>query len=245
MTNAIAVNQETHIIASAYRFEWANQWCHADASGALFIEEPKLLIVSDLHLEKASHYSAKGRFLPPYDSEKTLRKLQNVVQTFKPKTVLSLGDAFHDNEGRNRLSDNCIKLLDEISKITEFIWVIGNHDAGELKHNSMQSHTEIERAGIRFIHEADTSMSAEDGFEVSGHFHPCATIIQRGRRLRRRCFAMDQKRMIMPAFGSLTGNLNISDPIYTPLFQKAEMSVILLGERSAHHIPRALCSAGR
>ena len=44
----------------------------ADLSGALFWEEQRLLVVSDLHLEKGSSFAARGVLLPPYDTAATL-----------------------------------------------------------------------------------------------------------------------------------------------------------------------------
>ena len=47
----------------------------ADLSGALFWEEQRLLVVSDLHLEKGSSFAARGVLLPPYDTVATLAAL--------------------------------------------------------------------------------------------------------------------------------------------------------------------------
>ena len=44
----------------------------ADLSGALFWHEQRLLVVSDLHLEKGSSFAARGMLLPPYDTAATL-----------------------------------------------------------------------------------------------------------------------------------------------------------------------------
>ena len=44
----------------------------ADVAGALFWKEQRLLIVSDLHLEKGSSYARRGVLLPPYDTLATL-----------------------------------------------------------------------------------------------------------------------------------------------------------------------------
>ena len=48
---------------------------HADLSGALFWEEQRLLVVSDLHLEKGSSFAMRGVLLPPYDTLATLSRL--------------------------------------------------------------------------------------------------------------------------------------------------------------------------
>ncbi|MGO4843504.1 metallophosphatase, partial [Rhizobiaceae sp. 2RAB30] len=74
----------------------------------------------------------------------------------------------------------------------------------------------------------EPSASAVEG-EVAGHLHPCARIVQRGRSVRRRCFASDGRRMIMPAFGSFTGSLNVLDRAYAGLFLRETLMAYMLG----------------
>ena len=62
--------------------------------------------------------------------------------------------------------------------------------------------------------------SADAPGEIAGHLHPCARIVQRGRSVRRRCFASDGGRVIMPAFGAYTGSLNVLDRAYAGLFRR-------------------------
>lgn len=231
--------------SATHRFRWGRHWCHAHPSGALFIEDLDFLVVSDLHLEKASSLSRRGHFLPPYDSAKTLKKFQVTVDLFQPKTIVSLGDAFHDNEGRSRLTKNDVNLLDQIVAGHEFFWVVGNHDWAEIQNGVSNAVAELKRDEYYFLHEAQLKGISSNDHEISGHYHPCATIVQRGKRLRRRCFIFDENRMIMPAFGSLTGSLNVSEPIFGQFFNQSKTSVILLGERSAHVFPLSVCSQAR
>jgi len=72
---------------------------------------------------------------------------------------------------------------------------------------------EIALCGLTFRHEP--SASPVDG-EIAGHLHPCARIVHRGRSVRRRCFASDGHRLVMPAFGSFTGSLNVPDDLDRP-----------------------------
>src|ERR1700758_4000975 len=76
----------------------------ADFSGALFWEEQRLLVVSDLHLEKGSSFAARGVLLPPYDTIATLSRLAAAISRHDPKTVIALGDSFHDRSAHERLS---------------------------------------------------------------------------------------------------------------------------------------------
>src|SRR6201985_3239836 len=76
----------------------------ADISGALFWDKQSLLVVSDLHLEKGSSFAARGVLLPPYDTIATLSRLAAVIARHDPRTVIALGDSFHDRSAHERLA---------------------------------------------------------------------------------------------------------------------------------------------
>ena len=64
-------------------------------------------------------------------------------------------------------------------------------------------------AGIILRHEAQPD---EQRPEISGHFHPKLRVHLRGRRVSRRCFIASSRKLILPAFGSLTGGLDAHHP---------------------------------
>src|SRR6188508_3819527 len=76
----------------------------ADLSGALFWQEQRLLVVSDLHLEKGSSFATRGVLLPPWDTVATLGRLGAVIARHDPHMVIALGDSFHDRTAHDRLS---------------------------------------------------------------------------------------------------------------------------------------------
>src|SRR5213595_4355430 len=78
----------------------------ADLSGARFWQEQRLLVVSDLHLEKGSSFAARGVLLPPYDTVATLGRLAAVIARHHPRIVIALGDSFHDRTAHERLADS-------------------------------------------------------------------------------------------------------------------------------------------
>ena len=67
----------------------------ADLSGARGWQEQRLLVVSDLHLEKGSSFAARGVLLPPYDTVATLSRLAAVIARHDPRMVIALGESFH------------------------------------------------------------------------------------------------------------------------------------------------------
>ena len=50
-----------------------------------------------------------------------------------------------------------------------------------------------------------------------------------GRSIRRACFITDGTRLVLPAFGALTGGLNVADRAYASLFTRRQFSVFMLG----------------
>lgn len=201
-----------------------------DPAGCLYWHEEKLLVVSDLHLEKGSSFAAKRNlFLPPYDTQATLEKLAMRIAYWQPKTILSLGDSFHDDDAATRLPNSYKQHLTQLMQGRDWIWVSGNHDPSPPRDLGGQFCEALQIGNLNFCHEPKTDFTIG---EIAGHLHPAAKIKQRGKNIRRRCFIADGARMIMPAFGSLTGGLNVMDKAYDGLFDHTRLkSWMLSGER--------------
>ena len=63
--------------------------------------------------------------------------------------------------------------------------------------------------------------------EIAGHLHPCARVVGKMRSVRSRCFASDGERLVMPAYGALTGGLNILDKAFRELFPHGVVAGVL------------------
>jgi uncharacterized protein len=172
---------------------------------ALYWPEQRCLLVSDLHLEKASSFAARGQMLPPYDSLSTLQDIATLIGTYRPERVVSLGDNFHDNAGEARLAPEAAALLVELIAQADWLWITGNHDRDVEARWGGTAVDEIALAGIHLRHEA---LKGETAPEISGHFHPKFRQQLRGRMVARRCFVRGPRKLIMPAFGALTGGLD-------------------------------------
>ena len=182
---------------------------------ALYWPEHKMLVVSDLHLEKASAYAAGGQMLPPYDSLATLEQVAALLRQFRPATVISLGDNFHDTDGERRLQGSAAALLQQLVTSVRWIWVTGNHDPDVQGHWGGEAVESLPCGNVIFRHEA---LGEEEGPEISGHFHPKFRQAVRGRHVSRRCFVRSARKLVMPAFGALTGGLDVRDPALIAAF---------------------------
>ncbi|HVJ00449.1 MAG TPA: ligase-associated DNA damage response endonuclease PdeM [Sphingomonas sp.] len=191
------------------RFSFA---CHdlvALRAGALFWPARKALLVADLHLEKASWFARGGQMLPPYDSIATLTELTALVDQAAPAELWCLGDSFHDPEGCARLPECARAMLTTLTERLRWVWIAGNHDAGLIDHCGGEIVEETELDGLVLRHEA---VPGETRPELSGHFHPKLRLTLRGRHVARRCFVATHTKLILPAFGALTGGLDAHHP---------------------------------
>jgi DNA ligase-associated metallophosphoesterase len=190
-------------------FSFADETFDATADGALFWPSQQALLVADLHLEKASWFARLGQFLPPYDSHATLTSLAAEVKRTGARRLYCLGDSFHDRFGCDRLPSSARELLTELTSTLDWTWIVGNHDPGFADHCGGRIEQEVEIGRIILRHEA---VRDETRPEISGHFHPKLRVHLRGRRVSRRCFVTSATKIIMPAFGSLTGGLDAHHP---------------------------------
>ena len=191
------------------RFSFCGHDLMALPQGALFWPSRRALLVADLHLEKASWFARLGQMLPPYDSIATLADLTALAVSTGSEEIWCLGDSFHDRHGCDRLPARARALLTALTGATRWTWITGNHDPGIADHCGGAIVEEAEVDGLLLRHEADP---AEPRPELSGHFHPKLRIHHRGRQVSRRCFVATDRKLILPAFGSLTGGLDAGHP---------------------------------
>jgi DNA ligase-associated metallophosphoesterase len=208
----------------------------ADLSGALFWEEERLLVVSDLHLEKGSSFATRGVLLPPYDTAATLGRLGAVMARHDPRTVIALGDSFHDRDAHGRLSVTDRDAIAALQVRRDWIWIAGNHDPALPDDLGGAVAGEVAIGPLVFRHEPTGATG-----EIAGHLHPKARVAMRGRSVERRCFAADGERVVMPAFGAYTGGLSIRDVAFAKIFQTLGFMAHVLGDNRLHTIAASRC----
>jgi uncharacterized protein len=177
--------------------------------GALYWPSRRALLVADLHFEKASWFAGRGQMLPPYDTLATLAALTALVERLAPDELWCLGDSFHDVDGCNRLPIEARAMLTGLTRRLAWHWITGNHDAVLVDHCGGAVHDEAAVDGLVLRHEA---LAGEARPELSGHFHPKLRLTIRGRHVARRCFVATGTKLILPAFGALTGGLDAGHP---------------------------------
>jgi DNA ligase-associated metallophosphoesterase len=198
-----------------------------DPAGHVAWPAQKLLAVSDLHLEKGSHFAARGAMLPPYDTRETLERLARALRRWRPQRLVLLGDSFHDAAGCARLAPGDAATLQRLLSGLEVIWVLGNHDPAAPVGLPGVAVAEWRLERLVFRHIGQPGATGE----LSGHFHPKATMPTRAGGVTRSCFVADAKRVLLPAFGAYTGGLDIADPAIGRLFPRGARAFLLGSER--------------
>jgi uncharacterized protein len=208
----------------------------ADPAGALYWPEHGLLAVADLHFEKGSSFAARGQLVPPYDTAVTLAKLTQIVLHYAPRAVVALGDSFHDGGGPERLGASDRDSIAGLQRGRDWIWIIGNHDPEPSNGIGGAFHAELQIGALTFRH-----LPIGANGEICGHLHPAARIAHRGRSVRRRCFAADAQRIVMPAFGAYTGGFNVRETCFADLFGTLAFTAHMLGEDRLYAFPAKRC----
>ena len=200
-----------------------------DVCGALFFPSRDLLVVSDLHLEKGSFFAARGRPMPCLDTRDTLQRLAGVLDCYRPRRVVSLGDSFHDLRAGERIAPQDAELLQRtVASLEEWIWVTGNHDP------EISARFEGSAASSYKIGSIVLSHRPEDGKPplIAGHYHPKHRFRAARQTVSGRCFVVGTSILLMPAFGAYAGGLNVlSEPIATLYDQCPRRYVMIYGNK--------------
>lgn len=171
--------------------------------GVLFWEEKSMLLISDVHLGKVSHFRKFGAAVPQKAVQKNFEMLDEALEYFQPDTVIFMGDLFHSSLNKEW------ELFEQwTSKISsKIILVVGNHDIiSPLKYEDLGIRLASEIVLDKFLltHHPE---EREGFFNFCGHIHPSIRLTGLGRQsVRLRCFFKSENQMLLPAFGEFTGS---------------------------------------
>ncbi len=211
------------MVPVSFAFDFCGEELRLTKHKCVFWPRENALLVADLHLEKASSYARHGQMLPPYDSRETLERLALAVKETGAQRIYTLGDNFHDSHGSIRLEAHAAGMLQALTTALDWVWITGNHDPEMESRHGGEIAQELEIAGLVLRHEAQ---AGETRPELSGHFHPQLKLRVQKRSIRRPCAVVStgsagSGRLILPAFGALTGGMDAADPAILQAMQPA------------------------
>lgn len=183
---------------------WHGEEIILDARRAAFFPLHKTLLLSDVHLGKASHFRKNGIAIPENIHFDDLARLQSLIDDYLPKQIVFLGDLFHSDWN---YSWELFQLWLAGFKGIQFHIVLGNHDILQQKHYLQAGliiHPDKWMLGnISLFHEPQKDYG---GASIFGHIHPAVRIPLKGRqKINTPCFFMNQNELILPSFGNFTG----------------------------------------
>ncbi len=163
----------------------------------------KQLILSDLHLGKTSHFRKQGIAMPMESHLKDIDKLHFLLDTWKPQSVLILGDLFHSDYNKEWLWFK--SLLLQYPQI-QFILIEGNHDILKDDHYKMPNLLKAEYLVENNLIFSHHPLDQHTKINFCGHIHPGIKLFGEARQsVKLPCFYFNGARFILPAFGDLTG----------------------------------------
>jgi DNA ligase-associated metallophosphoesterase len=228
-------------IMNAHVFEFRGETLRALPSGALHWPSEDLLAVSDLHLGKSERAARRGGpMLPPYEGIDTLLRLSADIADTAPKTVVCLGDSFDDATAADALDEVTAAHLTPLMAGRAWVWIEGNHDPGPLGLGGTHR-AALRVACVVFRHIADPAATGE----ISGHYHPKARLRTRAGSITRRCFLLDDRRMILPAYGTYTGGLFCDAPELDGMMGAGATAILLGSPPIAVPMPRPQATGPR
>ena len=171
-------------------------------SGALYWVEQRMLLISDAHLGKVSHFRKYGSAIPGGAIHKNFHKLDEAVAYFEPESICFLGDLFHSTLNNEwDLFKNWVERT-----ALPMVLVAGNHDiiAPKKYHDiNITIVSEWVCDGFLLTHHPE---ERDNHFTLCGHIHPAVLLAGKGRQfLKLPCFFRSPYQMILPAFGEFTG----------------------------------------
>lgn len=188
---------------------------------AIFWQEKRYLLLSDVHLGKAGHFRKHGAAISGAIHDKDLMVLTELVARWQPEALVVLGDLFHSDLNNEWLAFET--WLAQHPALT-VVLVKGNHDIlpeAVYRHPNLTVHPEAwavspfllthepvtapvpRRGGLRFL--ADPPLEGQP-YNLAGHIHPGMRVrAGMGQRVKLPCFYFAEQLGILPAFGQFTG----------------------------------------
>lgn len=194
---------------------------------AAFWQEQSTLIVSDLHLGKATAFRKSGIAIPEGAMESDLYSLKQLIQDTQAKRCIVVGDLIHSSLG---ITESVKALFrDWLESLScEIDLVVGNHDRSLVKSlpKEWNLSMHIQKLLIPPFCFCHIPTLKEGYFVWSGHIHPEIVLKSGVDRVKLRCFQVFEEQAILPAFSSFVGGSYVKKNEINRIFAIANDSII-------------------
>jgi len=210
-----------------YHFSLLKQSLILSPEKALFWEQEKTLVVSDVHLGKSGHFRKHGIAVPQQVNSGNLERLSLLINQTRPDRLIFLGDLFHSEY--NREWNEFVRWRWNYNELS--IWLTtGNHDILNRQQYESLNLVLIEQLihpPFLFRHEPVTDLFEDGLYPVCGHIHPAVKLKGKGRqRVTLPCFYFSDTHALLPAFGNFTGTHKIKPGKHSNVFAVSEGEIL-------------------
>ena len=194
---------------------------------AIFWKKKNTLIIADVHVGKVTHFINAGIPLPGKAAKENFERLNCLLNWYKPKELIVIGDLFHSAENDEWLMFS--QFIENHPETTVSL-VMGNHEILEktkYKELGLAVYKEAKLvAPFIFSHEPLEAVKP-NYFCLAGHIHPGVKLNGNGlQSLRLPCFYFSKNSAILPAFGTFTGKHTIKPTKKDKVFVVTEKAVL-------------------
>ena len=207
------------------KISFGNEELELHSSGAAYWRKKEMLLISDVHLGKISHFRKYGSAVPAEAISQNFKSLDNLIQAFQPKIICFLGDLFHSAINTEwRLFEEWVSNFNG-----KIILVAGNHDIiSPLRYQQLgiEICEEMQSEALLLTHHPE---KREGLYNMCGHIHPGYRLSGIGKQfLKLPCFYKSEDQLIFPSFGTFTGNYMISPQVGEEVYAITKKEVILV-----------------
>ena len=162
------------------------------AERGLYLEEERTLVVADIHWGYAFSHRRVGNLLPMWGNEEIARRLNTLLERYRPTRMIWLGDSLHTPQAAE-FAEDFLRGLGDL----EVVVIKGNHDRSWPR----ADRHEYRRGGLVFHHGDKARELFEGEIEIVGHIHPALSWSDgAGMRIKVPALVHGPRRVILPSF---------------------------------------------
>ncbi|SAL20315.1 hypothetical protein AWB68_00738 [Caballeronia choica] len=196
------------------------------AERAAFDPLLKALFIADAHFGKDAVFRARGIPVPAGSTGENLARLDALVSTHRPESIVFLGDLLHARESHAEETLSALSAWRARHRGLRLLLVEGNHDrhAGALP-DALGFEKVDEPYALGPWSLCHHPQTVEGAYALAGHEHPVYRIATRTDHARLPCFRFGARSGVLPAFGGFTGGFEINETA------RGEAIYVVAGER--------------
>ena len=200
-------------VAGACRITCCGEQLILTAQRVLLWPRQAAALVADWHIGKAAVFGRRGLAVPAGTEADDFKRLDAVIEAGAVRHLYVLGDLMHaPPQADDSWPTTMVAWLARHAALQCTV-IAGNHDRVAADHlpaalrDRLDWHANALRVGPFLL--AHEPYECPDAFVLAGHLHPTLRLMTAGDRVRAPVYWFRASQAVLPAFGGLTGGMNI------------------------------------